>query len=149
MLEQEIAKLQQEIDNAVWRPFKIAFEARDGAALNSLYADTVLRATPEGIDTDEQFKLANLAPKANSDLTVRLDFWLENRRTNTNNSYEVGMFRITRYTETTTAEYLYGQFHIVIKKINGEWKITQDWDTDEVLGKKLNAIDFERIAPQF
>ena len=43
MAELDIARLHQEIDDQVWRPFKAAFESRDGAALNALYADSVLR----------------------------------------------------------------------------------------------------------
>ncbi len=87
MTELDIARLHREIDETVWRPFKAAFEARDGAALNALYAEEVLRATPDGIDTDNQFKTQNLVPPKNPEMTVRLAFWLESRRTNATTSY--------------------------------------------------------------
>ena len=140
--------LQKEIDETVWRPYKAAFEKRDGAALNALYGDGVIRVTPAGIDTQDDFKLNNISPKT-TDLTVKLDFWLESRHTNETTSYEVGMFRIARYADDQLAEYHYGQFHIVMRKIDGEWKITQDWDTPVVLGHTLTAEDFEQQAPDF
>ncbi len=42
---------------------------------------------------------------------------------------------------------IYGQFHIVLKKIDGNWKITQDWDTDKINGKKLSEEDFDKQKP--
>lgn len=147
MTDAEVAKLHRDIDEAVWRPFKAAFESGDGVSLNNLYSDEVLRVTPSGLDTSNQFKTQNLA--ARSEGTVQLSFWLDSRHTTATTSYEVGIFRITRYSDTTPAEYHYGQFHIVLKQQDNLWKITQDWDTDRVLGRKLSAEDFEQHAPHF
>jgi ketosteroid isomerase-like protein len=140
--------LQREINETVWRPYKAAFENRDGEALNALYGDGVIRVTPAGIDTQDEFKRNNLSTE-DPNLTVRLHFWLESRHTNNDTSYEVGMFRIARYSDNQLAEYHYGQFHIVLKKLKGVWKIMQDWDTPLILGHMLNAEDFEKRAPDF
>ncbi|MGB5822297.1 MAG: hypothetical protein WBG90_22635 [Saonia sp.] len=42
---------------------------------------------------------------------------------------------------------VYGQFHIVLKKIAGLWKITQDWDTTTINGNSIGAKDFEKKTP--
>ncbi|MCC1483657.1 nuclear transport factor 2 family protein [Winogradskyella immobilis] len=141
--------IQNEIDKTVWKPFQNAFETLDASALNAIYADKTLRVTPQGIDTEEAYKLGNIerfkASKTNK-VSIKLDFWFDSRFTNKTTSYEVGFYRI-RATVNGSVNDSYGQFHIVLKKINGQWKITQDWDTTTINGHALNKDDFETHAP--
>ncbi len=138
--------IQKEINQTVWKPFKSAFERLDAKALNETYAANVLRVTPQGIDTQNTFKEGNrkrfstLKEKGNR---ISLDFWFEDRKTNETTSYEVGFYRIG-LTTSGKIKYNYGQFHIVLRKIHGKWKITQDWDTTTIAGKSINSIDFEK-----
>lgn len=140
---------QKEIDENLWKPFQIAFETIDGSALNALYADKVLRVTPNGIDTQNKFKEANLKRfeqnRANK-TNVKLDFWFDSRHSNSTTSYEVGFYKM-KLTNINGENTIYGQFHIVLKKINGVWKITQDWDTTEINGTPVTAKDFEKQKP--
>ncbi|WP_394748571.1 YybH family protein [Spongiimicrobium salis] len=143
---QDIAAVQKEIDETLWRPFQKAFEKLDAKALNALYADEVLRVTPGGIDTKEAFKAANVERfKENKakNVAIKLDFWLDDRKTSTDTSYEVGFYRI-QFISKEGVTNAHGQFHIVLKKIDGAWKITQDWDTDNINGKEIGAEDFGR-----
>lgn len=146
---QDSEKIQQEIDKELWQPFKKAFETLNANKLNALYADQVLRVTPNGIDTENNFKAANLnrfaKNKANG-IDIQLDFWFDSRHSNMHSSYEVGFYRM-RLTTTSKVQSIYGQFHIVLEKIKGQWKITQDWDTTKINGKELSAEDFEQQAP--
>ena len=140
---------QIEIDKQVWQPFHAAFEARDAKALNALYADEVLRVTPNGVDTQNLFKQQNVesyASSRNSGIKTSLDFWFESRQTTDDTSYETGIFKITSENKGNRSTF-YGQFHIVIKKINGTWKITQDWDSPNINGRAITAEDFKRKAP--
>ena len=147
----DVSSIQSEIDQTVWKPFKAAFEGLDGEALNALYAEEVLRVTPEaGLDTSGLFKQANRnrfeANIANGD-RIQLDFWFDSRHTSTSTSYDVGFYRV-RITEADgTASSFYGQFHIVLENIAGSWKIVQDWDTDQIGGQRLTAEVFERKMP--
>jgi ketosteroid isomerase-like protein len=145
----DIKTIQNEIDKTVWKPFQKAFETLDADALNATYADKVLRATPQGIDTNNAFKGKNMerfkVSKKNN-VTIKLDFWFDSRRTNANTSYEVGFYRITTTTNDEIS-YNYGQFHIVLQKIRGSWKITQDWDTTTISGIVLDKTDFEKQQP--
>lgn len=143
---QDITAVQKEIDQELWKPFQQAFERLDATALNALYADEVLRVTPGGIDTEEAFKAANVArfkENKTAGVSIKLDFWLDNRKTNANTSYEVGFYKI-QFTSKEGQNSVYGQFHIVLKKIDGVWKITQDWDTDRINGNGITAKDFEK-----
>jgi len=145
-----VSQIQKEIDKTVWKPFQNAFESLDGEALNSTYADDVLRVTPNGIDTQNNFKAANLERfvknRANG-AVITLDFWFDSRHTNETTSYEVGFYRIGTSYSGKEPNYNYGQFHIVIKKIAGHWKITQDWDTTHINGNEITAEDFQKKEP--
>ena len=147
---QDEKSIQNEIDQELWKPFQQAFEGIDGIALNSLYADEVLRVTPGGIDTENNFKKANLkrfeTHKKNK-TSVHLDFWFDSRKTNALTSYEVGFYRM-RLKGSEGTNTIYGQFHIVLKKIDGTWKITQDWDTATINGKTIDKSDFEKQPPK-
>ncbi len=146
----EIAEVQDEIDKTVWKTFQQAFERMDGEALNSVYADEVLRATPEGLDTQGNFKQANLTRflenKRRGD-RIALDFWLDSRRTSSTVSYDVGFYRVRVTASSGETSEFYGQFHIVLKKLNGQWKIVQDWDTTRIGGSPITAEVFEREPP--
>jgi ketosteroid isomerase-like protein len=144
-----VLSIQQEIDKTVWKPFHDAFENADGKALNALYADEVLRVSYGKIDTQEEFKSKNLKNFEESkklNVQIELDFWFDSRSTNENTSYEVGYYRIIRTVDGKSTKY-YGQFHIVLKKVNGIWKITQDWDTPVINGNKIGKEDFEKNDP--
>lgn len=147
---QSIQEIQQEIDLTVWKPFQKAFETLDGEALNHIYAKQVLRVTPQGIDTKNAFKKGNIerfaANLQNGD-KIDLDFWFDSRKTNATTSYEVGFYRIAFTAQGGETRYSYGQFHIVLEKIAGHWKITQDWDTTHIAGKAITAQDFELQKP--
>lgn len=143
-------QIQKEIDKEVWKPFQKAFETLDGEALNATYAEEVLRVTPNGIDTENNFKAANLERfKQNmvDGVSIALDFWFDSRHTNATTSYEVGFYRISATDKVGSTSYSYGQFHIVLKKINGKWKITQDWDTTIINGDPIDETDFTNKNP--
>ncbi len=146
---QDVKALQHEINENLWKPFKMAFETLDGPALNALYAKQVLRVTPNGIDTENRFREANLKrfeDNRNSQTSIQLDFWFDSRHTNTHVSYEVGFYRM-RLIKAGGGTTIYGQFHIVLKKEGDTWKITQDWDTSTINGNTITANDFEKQQP--
>lgn len=143
----DVQRIQKEIDTTLWRAFQKAFEKIDGEALNDTYANQVLRVTPSGIDTEGIFKKQNLKRFAQNKKRgdqIKLDFWLDDRKTNAFNSYEVGYYKITFIKSDGAITHNYGQFHILLEKIQGHWKIKQDWDTTIVNGRVITAEDFER-----
>ncbi len=146
----DVSAIHKEIDRTVWSRFQDAFERLDGEALNAVYADAALRVTPDGIDTEGLFKQRNktrfAANIANGD-RIALDFWFDSRRTNESTSYDVGFYRVGITNAAKDTSYFYGQFHIVLKQIEGHWKIVQDWDTESIGGRPITAEDFARHTP--
>lgn len=146
---QDSQTIQKEINQNLWKPFKAAFETLDGPALNALYAKQVLRVTPNGIDTKNDFREANLKrfeENRKTETKVQLDFWFDSRNTNSDTSYEVGFYRM-ELTNPDGVNTIYGQFHIVLKKEDDTWKITQDWDTATINGNAIMVTDFEKQKP--
>ncbi|MCR9259729.1 MAG: nuclear transport factor 2 family protein [Pseudomonadaceae bacterium] len=148
--ESEASKIQSTIDQTVWKTFQAAFEALDGEALNSVYADEVLRVTPEGLDVTQRFKKTNqtrFLENRQKGEGVALDFWFDTRHTNAGVSYDTGFYRVTVTSPNGEQSYAYGQFHIVLKNIEGQWKIVQDWDTAKIGGQPITEDDFNRRQP--
>lgn len=142
--------IQKVIDKTVWKAFQSAFEQLDGKALNSVYAARVLRVTPDGLDTNSQFKEINktrFEPNIINGDRLALEFWFDSRHTNATTSYDVGFYRMSVATSAGETDYFYGQFHIVVQKIGGHWKIVQDWDTASIGGHPITAADFARRSP--
>jgi len=148
-LAQDVQSIQKEINQKLWKPFKAAFENIDAPALNALYGKQVLRVTPNGIDTDNNFKEGNLKRFETNKMNqtkIKLDFWFDSRHTNTDTSYEVGFYRM-KLSNLEGENTIYGQFHIVLKIEDGAWKIIQDWDTTSLNGNTITASDFEKQKP--
>ncbi len=144
--------IRYEIDKQVWQPFHDAFENLNATALNNTYGKDVIRVTPAGLDTRELF-IQNNVNRFNKNkaegVKIELDFWFESRDTDTTTSYEVGFFRITSTDAGGNAQTHYGQFHIVLKLMDGQWKIVQDYDTPQLNGRKITAEDYGRKPSQF
>ena len=135
--QESVESIRKAIDTQVWYPFHDAFENLNPVGLNELYAEDVIRVTPAGLDTEEVFKKTNVVrfnKNKKDGIKILLDFWFESRDTDATTSYEVGFFKITSTDNSGVSRETYGQFHIVIKQIEGVWKITQDYDTTELNG---------------
>ena len=57
--------------------------------------------------------------------------------------YEVGFYRVIYEEEGKEDRTSYGRFHVVLKKIDGHWKIAQDWDSNSFNGRPIGEEDFD------
>lgn len=149
MFAKEEHAIQQDINQNLWAPLKQAFETLDAPTLNALYAKEVLRVTPRAIDTENNFKSNHeerFKNYRNTQTKIQLDFWFDSRHTRADTSYEIGFYRM-KLRGLKGVNTVYGQFHIVLKKEGGAWKITQDGDTITINGTAILASDFEKQKP--
>ena len=128
---------QKEIDQDVWGPFTKAWESNDGEAYNEVHTDNVWRINPGRLLVGEEYKNRNLERMKKQESNRIIEFSFETRTTNGNNAYEVGYYRITDSSDSVPKYYV-GRFHVAIKKQNGVWKISQDWDTDSINGAEIS-----------
>ncbi|SNT19203.1 protein of unknown function [Ekhidna lutea] len=127
---------QDEIDQQIWTPFTKAWEANDGEAFNAIHSDDVWRINPGRLLVGNEYKSRN-AENMQGQIRARIiEFTFETRTSNGNNAYEVGYYRITDSSQEEP-RYFVGRFHVAMKKIDGIWKIIQDWDTGEINGEKI------------
>ncbi|MEP1035315.1 nuclear transport factor 2 family protein [Ekhidna sp.] len=129
---------QAEIDNQIWIPFTKAWESNDGAGYNAIHSDDVWRINPGRLLVGDEYKKRNTDRMQGQISNSIIEFSFETRTSNGTNAYEVGYYRITRKADSG-AQYFVGRFHVALRKIDGAWKITQDWDTGEINGVKLTA----------
>ncbi|MEM8498133.1 MAG: hypothetical protein AAF542_08930 [Pseudomonadota bacterium] len=141
-----LADSTQEIDRQIWRPFADSFAKLDSEAFNKLHTADSLRGGPWGLQIGSDYFKSNaehwrsIAEKGGAQ---SIEFSFEQRLQEAQTAYEVGYYRVTSTDSSGTAIY-YGQFHVVLKKVDDLWKIAQDWDAEEVMGRKVSAEDFEK-----
>lgn len=127
---------EEEINEHVWTTFTKAWEANDGEAYNAVHSDNVWRINPGRLLVGDEYKNRNSERMNGQQKNRIIEFSFESRTSNGDNAYEVGYYRVTDTAEPE-AKYFVGRFHVALKKINGAWKITQDWDTSEINGVKI------------
>ena len=136
--------IENEINAQVWKPFKTSFEARDWKTFNSLHTDDVLRVNKHGIRIGAEYK-KSIEDSYQKPINRKrqIDFCFDQRIYKEDTGYEVGYYRIISTEKDKKPTISYGRFHVVLKKINNQWFIAQDWDTNTINEKLITKQDFE------
>ena len=71
-----------------------------------------------------------------------IDFTFEQRTAKEDVAYEVGYYKITWRAGDSTSEF-FGRFHVVLRKVDGIWKIAQDWDNSNIMGQEVGQTQFD------
>ena len=131
--------------DAEWKTFKTSFEARDWETFNNLHTDDVLRITPDGIRIGQEYRESNQRSFQHPDAKqCIIDFAFEHRLFRDSVAYEVGFYRLHYLAEGEISETHYGRFHVRWNKVEGQWRIAQDWDCDGIGGTKFGAAEFDK-----
>ena len=137
----------KEIDNTIWKPFKQTYESRDWEGFNELHTDDVLRVHDGGMQIGKSYKSSiKESYQKNVEYQVTIDFAMERRTHEGNTAYEVGFYRVVYDIPNQEPRSSYGRFHVVLKKINGQWKIAQDWDSNSFNGEPITSEDFNKAT---
>lgn len=142
----EEAKL---VDEQVWEPFKKAYFERDAEGFNAVHTEDVMRITDDGFQIGQVYKNANVQwlEKGKDRPKRRIDFVFEHRIYSEDIAYEVGYYKISTPSEPYISS-SYARFSVLLKKVEGQWKIAQDWDVDKIGERKVSAEDFNRLLPE-
>ena len=143
------SEAQNDIDTQVWKPFVESYQNFDFATFNSLHSDDVLRISGNEIRNAKTYKSKNEAWFKRAKLegykqSIRLRF--EKRIVTGDKAFEMGYYevKITRPDKSKSTHY--ARFHVMLRKENGIWKITQDWDSGSLNGVEVTAEDFNKLA---
>ncbi len=142
-------EIEKEVNEQLWGPFKKAWETRNAQDFNDLHTDDVLRVSKwGGVKIGSEYKDRIVESYKKPDNRERtIDFWLEHRYYSGNTGYEVGYLKIVIKEEGKDPRYSYSRFHVVLKKVDGKWKIAQDWDTNNINGVAVTAEDYAKGTP--
>lgn len=141
---QVIADTYSEIDEQIWQPFALHFSRFNTKAFNELHTQDTLRGHPTELKRGQQYFDSNAAfwrQLRKKEATQSIEFAFEQRVHNADTAYEIGYYCVIA-TEDDQSKKFFGQFHVVLRKLDGHWKIAQDWDSPEVLGQKITEEDF-------
>ena len=133
-------KIHFEIINQIWKPFKKSFDTKNAKTFNSLHTNDILRINSWGIKHGEVYKKGIIKSyNRTSSRTRRIEFWLEQSVFSDNIAHQIGYYAVT-YKERGKKDFTtYAQFQVTLKKEHSRWKIWQDFDTELVGGKKVDA----------
>jgi ketosteroid isomerase-like protein len=134
----------KELDEQIWRPFIKHYTALDAENFNNIHTKDVLRGGPWGIRIGEEYFKGNIEGNKRSREAGekrQIAFRFEHRVTKDSVAYEVGYYRV-KSIRNGKEQTFYGRFDVVSKKIDGRWKIAQDWDVDGINGKPFTEADF-------
>ncbi|MBC2846083.1 nuclear transport factor 2 family protein [Winogradskyella flava] len=121
--------------NSVWAKFYNAFETLDYTLMAEIHSKDLVRVSGGNRILDYDTYINNYKAgferdkKAGQTSNISLRFF--ERLCDGNTSSERGIYRLVRNKDTDNEQSYYGQFHVIMKKIDGEWKITMDYDSSE------------------
>lgn len=130
-----------DIIKQVWKPFKKAFDNKNAIVFNNIHTNDILRINSWGIKKGDAYK-KNITKNYNqpSKNTRTIDFWIEQGVYSDSISHQIGYYAVIyKEKKAKTNKVTYAQFQVTLIKVNGTWKISQDFDTDMVGGKKVDA----------
>lgn len=132
--------------NTVWAKFYKAFETLDYTLMAEIHSEDLVRVSGGRRILDYDTYIANYKASykrdkdANQTSHISLRFF--ERINNDSTASERGIYKLVRNKGTNKEQAYYGQFHVLFKKIDGEWKITTDYDSSE--GGTIDEDDYKK-----
>ena len=132
--------------NTVWAKFYKAFETLDYTLMAEIHAKDLVRVSGGRTIIDYDTYINNYKvgferdKKAGHTSTISLRFF--ERLCNGKTASERGIYKLVRNKGTENEKAYYGQFHVIMKNIEGEWKITMDYDSSE--GDTIGEDDYSK-----
>ena len=122
------------INEQVWARFTQSYKAVDGDMHASLYHPDIVRASPERgqVMSGEAYK--NMLKRMFAMRSERgakgadISFRFLERHHNEDSAYEVGIYQMQGTGRDGEPFTSYGKFQVVLKKVDGSWKILFDTD---------------------
>lgn len=132
--------------NATWAKFYKAFETLDYTLMAEIHAKDLVRVSggKRIIDYDtyiNNYKAGFERDKA-AEQTSEISLRFFERINNETTASERGIYKLIRNKGTEKEQAYYGQFHVIFKKIDNEWKITLDYDSSE--GETIGEDDYKK-----
>jgi len=144
-LHVQAQNFQAEINEQVWKPFRLTFGEYNTAGFMAVHSGDLVRAPRDSktVLNYEQYKANNEKwNKQDKDAKVARNIELRflERMATATQGYEVGIYKVTVTKPGENPQSYYGKFHVVLRKENGIWRILVDSDSSE--GGTINEETF-------
>ncbi len=139
-------KVHLEAINTTWAKFYEAFETLDYTLMAEIHSKDLVRVSGGRSIIDYDTYVNNYKATFERDKTagqtnhISLRFF--ERICNETTASERGIYKLVRNKGTDREQAYYGQFHVLFKKMDGEWKITMDYDSSE--GGTINEDSYNK-----
>lgn len=134
--------------NQVWSKFYQAFEALDYTLMAEIHSKDLIRISGgQRISNYESYinrYKSNFAYSKENGITNNISLRFFERINNDSIASERGIYQLIRNKGKADAQSYYGQFHVLFKKEQGEWKILMDYDSTE--GNTIDEKDFQEAS---
>ena len=132
--------------NAVWAKFYQAFETLDYTLMAEIHSEDLVRVSGGRRILDYDTYINNYKAGFERDkkagVTSHISLRFFERLNNDNSASERGVYKLIRNKGKTDEQAYYGQFHVLFKKLDGQWKITMDYDYSE--GGTIGEEDYQK-----
>lgn len=121
--------------NLVWGKFYKAFSTLNYKLMADIHSKKLVRISGGKNIIDYETYINNYKSgfkrdvnnKSTSDISLRFFERINTKST----ASERGIYQLVRNKGKANEQTYYGQFHVILAKENGEWKITMDYDSNE------------------
>ncbi len=140
--------LQKEINEQVWKPFIKSFNEMDTEAFMAVHSKEMSRVSQDSksIYGFEKYYQENKYWNDRSKSEGRkhkIELRFTQRIAGNDRGFEVGYYKTTSIQPNGDSRSSYGEFHVLLRKENGKWKILMDADANE----KTNETIFLSANP--
>lgn len=136
----------RDINRDIWTPFAEAYASNDAAKYLALHSKEFVRANGNSKSSHDLAGYGasverSFAWTAEDGGRTSIEFRFFERFATATTASERGIFKYTYQPKTGSPNVGYGQFHVVLRKENGVWKILTDYDSNE--GGKIGAAEYQ------
>ncbi|WGD34312.1 nuclear transport factor 2 family protein [Olleya sp. YS] len=123
------------INYTVWLKFYKAFKTLDYTLMEQIHSKDLVRISGGKNISDFESYINNYKARFNSDkennISYNISLRFFERINNDSVASERGIYKLMINPNSADPQIYYGQFHVILKKENGEWKIVMDYDSTE------------------
>lgn len=121
--------------NKVWEEFYKAFDSLDYRLMAEIHSKKLIRISGGQNITDYETYINNYKAQfnraKNNNVSNSISLRFFERINNDSIASERGIYKLTRIENKQGKQAYYGQFHVLFRKENNQWKILMDYDSNE------------------
>ncbi|MDF1864226.1 MAG: DUF4440 domain-containing protein [Saprospiraceae bacterium] len=141
----QVDSIQLQINQDVWYPFMESYASFNDKEFMSIHTDDIIRISRDGqrIQVGEEYAKSmaeNAKWNKERKRTRTIEFSFLERFSSGGMAFEVGYYKVISMEPEKEPKNYYGIFQVVLKNIDGKWKLLVDSDTS--INNSLTEEDF-------